>query len=278
MKGASEYARRLKRFLAPLRRQQRRAPGSRQAPADAEIIEEVLLAILEEGTSRAAARAALASAMEWAVDYNDLRVTPLRDLLRMLNRSLPQAKEKAQRISQVLNHIFDKKNSLNINSLRDQPIREVRQFLSLLDGVTPFVSAAVIRRCVGGHAIPVDEVLEEFLKDQELAPAEVGPIELQGFLERHVLAADSPLFLTVVRSRALAHHRRARARAARGAAKKLALSATEAKEGPAPTRKTQSKTPTSRGGRPAGRGKTASTSRARGKATSRRPAAKHGSR
>lgn len=265
MKGAAEYAKRLKRFLAPLKKQRRKAEPGRPAPANREVIEELVLAILEELTDRASARAALEALRRWVVDYNDLRVTSPRELLRIMNQSLPQAREKAQRISQVLSHIFEKKNSLNINSLRDLPIREVRQFLNLLDGMTPFVSATVVRRCLGGHAIPMDEVLEKFLKDQELAPADADPTELQGFLERHVLAVDSYLFLTVVRTRALGHYRRAQARQAREAATKKAASSG------AKTKKTGGKTPASRTGRAARKMKSARSSRRAAKTKSRKP-------
>jgi endonuclease III len=217
MKGASEYAKRLKRYLASLKKQKRK-PVAETEPRETDIIEEVVLAILEEDMDRNSAEAALSSIMEWMVDYNDLRVTPPRELLRVMNRYIPDAKDKALRISLVLNHVFDKKNSLHINTLRDRPIREVKQFLNLLDGMTPFVSASVIRRALGGHAIPVDEVLHRFLTDQDLAPEQVDNMELQGFLERHVLAADAPLFLNAVRSQALTHHRRVKARSERQAA------------------------------------------------------------
>ncbi|UCG34314.1 MAG: hypothetical protein JSU68_06685 [Phycisphaerales bacterium] len=218
MKGASEYAKRLKRFLASLKRKKRKSDAGEPDPRETDIVEEMVLAILEEGTDRASAKAALASVMEWMVDFNELRVTPPRELLRLMSRPVPEAKEKAQRITQVLNHIFDKNNSLRINSLRDRPIREVRQFLNLLEGMTPFASASVIRRCLGGHAIPVDEVLRTFLIDRELAGPDADTVELQGFLERHVLAADSFLFLTAVRAQALGHYRRMQARRKREAA------------------------------------------------------------
>ena len=56
MKGAAEYAKRLKRFLAPLKKQRRKAEPGRPAPANREVIEELVLAILEELTDRASAR------------------------------------------------------------------------------------------------------------------------------------------------------------------------------------------------------------------------------
>jgi endonuclease III len=217
MKGASEYAKRLKRYLASLRRMKRRSDAGEPDPRETDIVEEMVLAILEEETDRASARAALASVMEWMVDFNELRVTPPRELVRVMSRPVPEAKEKAQRITQVLNHIFDKNNSLRMNSLRDRPIREVRQFLNTLEGMTPFATACVIRRCLGGHAIPLDEVLRTFLIDRGLAPPDADPAELQGFLERHILAADSSLFLTAARAQALSHHRRILARQKREA-------------------------------------------------------------
>jgi endonuclease III len=251
MKGASEYAKRLKRFLVPLKKEApKRAPAGASAEGS-DLVEELVLAILEEGTDRVTARRGLDSIMEYMVDYNDLRVTPPREIQRLLDRSFPRGGEKARRIPRVLNHIFEKKNSLNINSLRKAPIREVRSFLNMLEGMTPFVSAAVVRRCLGGHAIPVDEVVEKYLKDHDLAPPEASQEELQGFLERHVLASSSLVFTTVIRDRALAYWKRLQAREARAAAarKKPSRSVSRAaRAAAAPKRKAGQASP-SRSGR-----------------------------
>lgn len=218
MKGAAEYGKRLKHFLGPLKRKMRKSDTADRDRADNEIIEDLLLAILEENAGAGAARSAFKKMMAGMVDYNDLRVTTPRDLARTLDQSIPDAADKSIRIAQVLNHLYDKKNSLNIESLRKGSRRDAREFLNLLDGMTPFVSAMVVHRSLGGHAIPVDEAVRQLLIDQELVSETASLEEIQSFLERHVLAAEAPLFLTEVRKLALVRYKRVRAASARRSA------------------------------------------------------------
>lgn len=217
MKGATEYGKRLKRFLGPLKKTLRKSATPDRDPANIEIIEDLLVAILEENAGAGAARSAFKKMMAGMVDYNDLRVTTPRDLARTLDQSIPDATDKSMRIAQVLNRIYDKKNSLNIESLRKGSRRDAREFLNLLDGMTPFVSAMVVHRSLGGHAIPLDEAVRQFLVDQRLASESASLEEMQSFLERHVLAAEAPLFLTEVRKLALVRYKRVRAASERRA-------------------------------------------------------------
>ncbi len=210
MKGSREYSKRLNRFLTPLRKKVRKSDLERQMDSESEVIEELVVAVLEENAAAAPARSAYRKIMASMVDFNDLRVTTPQDLARSLDRSISNPTEKAQRLSMILNHIFDKKNSLSLDSLRKDSRREARKFLNLLEGITPFVSATVVQRSLGGHAIPVDEAVLGFLVDNELVPENTSIEDVQSFLERHVVAADVPLFLTEVRRQALAHYRRSR--------------------------------------------------------------------
>lgn len=208
MKGSSEYSKRLNRFLTPLRKKVRKSDFDRQKESEGEVIEDLVVAVLEENAASVSARSAYRKIMSGMVDFNDLRVTTPHDLARRLDRSISNPAEKAERLSMILNQIFDKKNSLSLDSLRKSSRRDARKFLDLLDGITPFVSATVVQRSLGGHAIPVDDAVLRFLVDNDLAPENTSIEDVQAFLERHVGSADVPLFLTEVRRQALAHYRR----------------------------------------------------------------------
>ncbi len=77
--------------------------------------------------------------------------------------------------------------------------REARSYLESLAGVDPCSAASVVLYSLGGHAVPVDDDMLKYLRKEELIDprAEIG--EVQGFLERHVPAADAQAFTTLLR-------------------------------------------------------------------------------
>ena len=206
MKGGTEFAKRLRTYVNTLRRGRGRSATA--GPRCQTIEQELVLAVLTQNTAEDAALRTLRRLNECMVDLNELRVTSPGDLLHVLEKSLPEPAGKARQITALLHAIYDKRNSLSLSFLRNKTIRDARQYLELLDGITPFVSAAVVQRCLGGHAIPIDEATVRLLKDLELINESAAVPEITAFLERHVKSADGPWFATVLHQKAIAHLRR----------------------------------------------------------------------
>ncbi len=205
MKGSAEFGKRLRKFATALKK----GRGKDAAPAArTTIAEELVLAILRQNATDTEAARAFDRLMASIVDLNELRVTTAGDLIEVLDGHISQATEKARQITMVLQALFDRENSLDLAYLRDKSIRDARQILDLLDGMTPFVSAMIVQRCLGGHAIPVDESIEALLKHQELVDPEAGMPEIAAFLERHVKSADARWFTQALRAEAVALRKR----------------------------------------------------------------------
>lgn len=205
MKGSAEFGKRLRKYATALKKGRGRdaAPAAR-----ATIAEELVLAILRQNATDSEAARAYERLMASMVDLNELRVTTSGDLIEVLDGHISQATEKARQITMVLQALFDRENSLDLSYLRDKSIRDARQILDLLDGMTPFVSAMIVQRCLGGHAIPVDEAIEALLKQQELVDPEAGMPEIAAFLERHVKSADAHWFTQALRAEAVSLRKR----------------------------------------------------------------------
>lgn len=186
MKDGAEFAKRFRTFYNKLSRAAGR--GDRRDPLP--IIEEFIVAILARETTESQALAAYKRLIENVVDLNELRVTTAREMSGFVGESFPECKEKAEEIASVLSDIVAREGRLELSGLKQKKVREAREYLETLGGASPFAAAWVLSRCLGGHAVPVDQALIQALKADALVPADAELPEIQAFLERVIPASD----------------------------------------------------------------------------------------
>jgi endonuclease III len=190
MRIKAEYARRVKRLFNKLRRQ---ADKQLDLP-QADPIEQMLLGVLQRGTTMGVGQATLAHVLDHVVDHNDLRVTPLRVLIEYLNESVPQAAEKAERIRQALHGIFHKTNHLNITGLREKSKKDARDFLQSIPGLDAYTVASVLLVGLGHSAFPISDHVLSVLQHERVLPDGVDTATVQTWLERHIPAGHAGAF------------------------------------------------------------------------------------
>jgi endonuclease III len=190
MKHGSEYAKRVKKLFQSLVRKYGKLPEVDQADP----VEQLLLGILVECTSRQKAESVLKKIMQQMVDLNELRVTPSNELVQIMGDNFPLAQSKAQQISQALNAIRMRQETMDLSLLRQRGRREAREYLESLEGVTPAAAANVVLYSLDGHAIPVDDLTLYILRKDEIVEPAADKHTVQNFLERHINAGDSPAF------------------------------------------------------------------------------------
>jgi len=212
MKNATTYEKKIKKLLGRLGKKQ-----SVDTVADSQPIAVLVRSVLEEDASEEQASKALNVLEHEFVDFNELRVSPHKEIVERIGKDYPGAYEKAEALTKALNAIFAKTNTISMEHLRQMTKRDLRRHL-LEIGLSPYVAACIVLRCFDGHAIPVDNNLVECLKLKEYVHPDSNVPDVQGFLERiipqkHALAAHE-FFRNFVRknSRALAAKRRAEAR------------------------------------------------------------------
>jgi endonuclease III len=145
---------------------------------------------LAECTSFTKAHTAYKKIYAQMVDLNELRVTPAMELARTIGDAVPLARLKSQRILDSLNAIRMRQETMDLDFLKQRGRREAREYLESLKGTSPFAAAVVVLYSLGGHAIPVDDLTVYVLRKEGIVEPQAGPSEVQGFLERHVAAAD----------------------------------------------------------------------------------------
>jgi endonuclease III len=194
MKHGSEYAKEVKRLF----RQMLKQFGKPAVPEPTDPIEQLIIGMLAACTTDVKAQAAYRKLREQMVDLNELRVTPPMELAELLRESVPLARDKAQRIVDALNAVRRRQDKLDLSFLKQRGRREARDYLEALDGVNRAAAASVVLYSLGGHAIPVDELTVYVLRQEEVVDPLADLAEVQAFLERHVSAADAPVFAALL--------------------------------------------------------------------------------
>lgn len=200
MKRGSEYAKRIKQ----LHQQMIRKFGKPELPEPTDPIHQLIMGILSENTADHKGAALFHRICEQMVDLNELRVTPPMELAEMIGTSVPQARDKAERIIHVLNEIRARQDALDLAFLKQRGRREAREFLESLDGVGLYAAASVVVHSLGGHAIPIDFLTIYVLRKEEYVDDTAGPAEVQSFLERNVPAADGRVFASLLNKHVVA--------------------------------------------------------------------------
>lgn len=194
MKHGTEYAKRIKRLHHSLLKKL----GKPAASEPIGPIEAMLIGILAVNTTTAKATAVYRKLVQRMVDLNELRVTPAIELAQLIGTGVPLAEDKARRIVSFLNDVRRRQDTLTLDFLKQRGRREVREYLESLEGVPKSAAAQVILFSLGGHAIPVDDLMLYVLRKEELVGPSATADEVQSFLERHINAAHAVEFVTLL--------------------------------------------------------------------------------
>ena len=182
MKNSARYAKKIKKILSGAHKD--------QPDPEADGIRLMIRGILAEDVTGRQAASAMETLEDEFVDYNELRVSPVKDIVECLGRGFPGARAKAEMINRALNGAFEHVNLLSLDFLAHLPKREVRKTLREKLGLSPYAESIVTLYGFEGHAIPVDRLLLESLKSGGHIDAGSDVADLQGFLERIIGAKD----------------------------------------------------------------------------------------
>lgn len=186
MKNATAYEKKVKKLLGKAltgKGQEITPPPLDQAAA--QLVEAILQA---DATLDQAAAAAKKLTTEF-VDINELRVSPLSEIVDCIGRDFPLAQTKAEVISIALAGVYHRTCGVDISYMNDMPKRDLRRHLREI-GMTPYAEAVVTMTVFGGHAVPVDDALFELLQMEDLVHPESDVEDTQAFLERIVPAKN----------------------------------------------------------------------------------------
>ena len=206
MKNATKHAEELKSLCRKLIKEHK--PGERAA-------QEALWALVRGAMSYDVADERVEQAIKVIerefVDLNELRVATELEVQDLLGMRYPQIEDRVKRITAALNAIFEKEHTLSLNRLKDVSRRDARQFLRDLPEMHPFVEAYVMLYGFDGHAVPIDDEMLAYLKEEEILEEDMNLEDAQKFVEHHIKADECHGFFASLRAAANKGKRKAKA-------------------------------------------------------------------
>jgi hypothetical protein len=152
---------------------------------DRSVIEHLLFACCLENAPYDAAEEAFAALSHNFFDWNEIRVSTVRELAEEMPR-LPDPSAAGQRIKRVLQSIFDATYAFDLEDLHKLNLGPAAEKLAKLDGATPFSVAYVVQAALAGHAIPIDQGTVKALEAADMiTPEEIQSGQING-LERAI--------------------------------------------------------------------------------------------
>jgi endonuclease III len=152
---------------------------------DRSVIEHLLFACCLENAPYEAAEEAFAALSHNFFDWNEIRVSTVRELAEEMPR-LPDPAAAGQRIKRVLQSIFDATYSFDLEDLHKLNLGAAAEKLAKLEGSTPFTVAYVVQAALGGHSIPIDQGVIKALEAADMVTAEEIQSGQIGGLERAI--------------------------------------------------------------------------------------------
>ena len=187
MKKNEQAAKNLTKLLDTLKKKY----GEVEQPQGLAPITQLLLSLMQWNTTTANADEAFDKLMALVVDFTELRVTHLGELIDVIGPTYPLAQIRLERLLEALGEIYQREHKTDLTSLKGKAKKEVKQYLETLPGLPPYTIAQITLLCFGGHAIPVDDHLASLLVDNKVADEDASPKEITAFLEKQIRSSDA---------------------------------------------------------------------------------------
>lgn len=195
MKNSKEYAQRLQRLYRGLKRAHPKVEKtSYDDPIDA-----LIYGIVSERVSETATQRAMKGFRETFVDWNDLRVSRVEEIVEVLHEDTAVNRTTAFALTTALRAIFDEYHTLSLQNLKKVGKRPAKQALESLEGTDPYVVGYCMLTSLQGHAIPLTGQMADYLKQHEVVDPEADEQDIEGFLTRQVAAKNAYEFYTLLR-------------------------------------------------------------------------------
>lgn len=198
MKNATKHAETLRSLFKSLLKEYKPAPQEKMEPLRA-----LVKGAMSYDVSDSRADEAMRAIEREFVNLNELRVATELEVQELLGVKYPEIEQRVQLITRCLNAVFEKEHTLSLDRLKTISKRDARQFIRELPNITPFIEAyTMLFGFDNVCAIPVDNEILAYLREEEVLDEKTTPEEAERFLEHHLKAEECYDFFTVVRKAA----------------------------------------------------------------------------
>lgn len=144
--------------------------------ADLPVLEQFIFALCRENATSEQAQLAYAKVKTSFFDWNEVRVSTVREIEEAM-AGLSDTESRAHRLIALLQEVFETTFSFDLDGLQKKGVKQAAKALTRYGAANDYVSAWVIQRTLGGHAIPVDQATLRCSRRLNLVDAEVEDVE-----------------------------------------------------------------------------------------------------
>jgi len=195
MKNSKLYAGKISKLYRSLKRSNAKvAKVEYEDPTSA-----LIYAILSEDMTATAADSAMRKLSRHFVDWNDLRVSRIEEMLDVIGQDNSKTQELATKLSVALQYIFDKYNTVSLSLLAETGKRQAKQAIQSIEGASSFTVNYVMLTSLSGHAMPLTKTMITYLRENQLVYPTADENDIEGFLERQIPASRGYEFYALLR-------------------------------------------------------------------------------
>lgn len=177
----------------------KRHPAGQAAAKYDEPVDALVCAAISENITEPQTQSVIKKLRDYFVDWNDLRVASVDEIVEVLGQDNPAARGIAETLVNSLKAVFEKYNMLGLQPLKKLGKRPAKQVLEKFNGATPFIVDYCMLTALEGHAIPLTPKMMEYLRTSTLVHAQASYDEIEGFLTRQIPAKNAYEFYSLLR-------------------------------------------------------------------------------
>lgn len=201
MKNVADHLQRIRKLFNQVKKE----GGATALPPVDEPMEALLRGVLGDYAADARAGSALSRLRTAVVDLNELRVTPVSEMVEIIGADYPMVRKAATEMSMALNAVYNKLHHLDLSFLKKIARRSAETFVNSLESVNAHARASVVLRCLKGHAVPVDAAMYQLLRRSGCVEPDATVDQAQKFLAAHLRESEAVPFYVLVKRYAAAH-------------------------------------------------------------------------
>jgi endonuclease-3 len=182
------------RLLATLFTNLKKHYGEPGKLPDRPVLEQMVYAVLREGSTRKEADKAFDHLQKTFFDWNEVRVSSPHEVEEVL-AELSHPAAKAQRVIGLLQEVFESTFSFDLDGLNKKGTKQAARQVGRYQAADDYTVAWVTQQALGGHAIPVDAPALRTARRLGLIDDEAHGEAARASLEHQVPKAKGPQFV-----------------------------------------------------------------------------------
>jgi endonuclease-3 len=172
--------------------------GESHEPESLPVLEQFIFALCRENATDEQARLAYNNLKTKFFDWNEVRVSSVRELEEAM-AGLADAESRAQRLISFLQEVFETKFSFDLEDVQKKGLKQGSKQIMRYGSANDYVGAWVTQRTLAGHAIPLDAPTLRCARRIGLVDATSEDVEAARATLEHVIPkAKGPQFTDAI--------------------------------------------------------------------------------